>query len=37
MYDIVDNLLLIEVAERFARAKERRRNEFGTFAEKGLH
>ena len=27
--DIVDNLPLIEVAERFANAKERRRSEFG--------
>ena len=32
--DIVDNLFLIEVAERFANAKERRRNEFATFTEK---
>ena len=35
--NIVDNLSLIEVAERFANAKERRRNEFGTFTEKDLH
>ena len=35
--DIVDNLSFIEVAERFANAKERRRNEFGTFTEKDLH
>ena len=35
--DIVDNLSLIEVAERFFNAKERRRNEFGTFTEKDLH
>ena len=28
--DIVDNLSLIEVAERFANAKERSPNEFGT-------
>ena len=35
--DIVDNLSLIEIAERFANAKERRRNEFGTFTEKDLH
>ena len=32
--DIVDNLSLIEVAERFANVKERRRNEFGIFTEK---
>ena len=32
--NIVDNLSLIEVAERFAIAKERRRNGFGTFTEK---
>ena len=35
--DIADNLSLIEVAERFANAKERSRNEFGTFTEKDLH
>ena len=35
--DIVDNFSLIEVAERFANAKEKRRNEFGTFTEKDLH
>ena len=35
--DIVDNLSLIEVAEPFANAKERRRNEFRTFTEKDLH
>ena len=35
--NIVDNFSLIEVAERFANAKERRRNEFGTFTEKDLH
>ena len=35
--DIVDNLSLIEVAERFATAKERSRNEFGTVTEKHLH
>ena len=35
--DIVDNLSPIEVAERFANAKERSRNEFGTFTEKDLH
>ena len=35
--DIVDTLSLIEVAERFANAKERSRNEFGTFTEKDLH
>ena len=35
--DIVDTLSLIEVGERFANAKERSRNEFGTFTEKDLH
>ena len=35
--DIVDNLSLIEVAERFANVQDRRRNEFGTFTEKDLH
>ena len=35
--DIVYSLSLIEVAERFATAKERSRNEFGTFTEKDLH
>ena len=35
--DILDNLSLIEVAERFANANERSRNEFGTFTEKDLH
>ena len=34
---IVYNLSLIEVAERFANAEERSRNEFGTFTEKDLH
>ena len=33
--DIGDNLSLI--AERFANAKERRQNKFGTFTEKDLH
>ena len=32
--DIVDNLSLIEVAERFANAKERSRNEFGNLLKK---
>ena len=35
--DIMDNLSLIEVAERFANAKERSRNEFGIFTEKDCH
>ena len=34
--DIVDNLSLIEVAERFTNAKEKHRNEFGTFTGKDL-
>ena len=34
--DIVDNLSLIEVAERFANAKEKHRNKFGTFTGKDL-
>ena len=34
---LVYNLSLIEVAERFANAEERSRNEFGTFTEKDLH
>ena len=35
--DIVDNLSLMEVAERFASGKERRRNGFGIFSKKDLH
>ena len=35
--DIVDNLSLIEVTERFANAKARSRNVFGTFIEKNIH
>ena len=35
--DIVDNLSLVDVAERFTKAKARSRNEFGTFTEKDLH
>ena len=35
--DIVDNLSLVDVAKRFAKAKARSRNEFGTFTEKDLH
>ena len=35
--DIVDNLSLIEVTERFANAKARSRNEFGTLTEKNIH
>lgn len=35
--DIVDNLSLMEVAERSANGKERHRNGFGTFPKKDLH
>ena len=35
--DIVDNISLIEVTERFANAKERSWNGFGTFTEKDIH
>ena len=35
--DIADNLSLMEVAERFANGKERRRNGFGTFPKQDLH
>ena len=35
--DIVDNLSLIEVTERFANAKARSRNEYGTLTEKNIH
>ena len=35
--DIVDNLSLIEVTERFANAKARSRNEFGTLIEKNIN
>ena len=35
--DIVDNLSLMEVAERFANGKERHRNGFETFPKKDLH
>ena len=35
--NILDNLSLIEVAERFANAKEKCQNEFRTFIEEDLH
>ena len=35
--DIIDNLSPTEVAKRFANAKERSRNELGTFTVKDLH
>ena len=34
--DVVDKLSLVEVAERFTAAQDKRRNDFGTFAEKDL-
>ena len=35
--NIVDNVSLLYVAERFANAKEKRRIEFGTCTEKDIH
>jgi len=34
--DVVDSLSLIEVAERFTSAQDKRTNEFGTFTESDL-
>ena len=34
--DVVDKLSLIEVAERFTAAQDKRKNEFGTFTESDL-
>ena len=34
--DVVDKLSLVEVAERFTAAQDKRRNDFGTFTESDL-